>query len=227
MKSKPRTSLTVCGFIVVFLLLAADAKADPIVITFDDVNTSSGTVQIQPDRYQSSGILIVRQADGTGPFVSLSSNTGSNFAFAPRSSPLHGLGDGGLAVDFVVPGTTTVGATNFVSLSVVDGGQATPFQAVFIGRDGVIGAVFGSGNQTVIFSTLTDQITAFYIAPEFPNQASDTGAILGIDNLTFNAPTTSTPEPATMLLFGTGLAGVGAALRRRRKAQGHEWGLIK
>ena len=41
-----------------------------------------------------------------------------------------------------------------------------------------------------------------------------------IDNLQFTAAATAVPEPATLALFGAGLAGLGA-LRRRRKAKAH------
>ena len=44
---------------------------------------------------------------------------------------------------------------------------------------------------------------------------------LGVDNVSINA-TSAIPEPATMLLLGTGLAGVVAKVHRRRKARQSE-----
>jgi hypothetical protein len=38
-----------------------------------------------------------------------------------------------------------------------------------------------------------------------------------LDNIRFANTTTVIPEPTTMLLLGTGLAGVGAAVRKRRQ----------
>ena len=39
---------------------------------------------------------------------------------------------------------------------------------------------------------------------------------VGIDNLTFTVDSTTVPEPATIALFGLGLAGLGFSLRRKR-----------
>ena len=54
-------------------------------------------------------------------------------------------------------------------------------------------------------------------APDFPGPpfgVPRVNAQLGVDNIT----ATAVPEPATLVLLGTGLAGVGAAVRKRRKA---------
>jgi len=43
------------------------------------------------------------------------------------------------------------------------------------------------------------------------------GSLLSEDNVTFGPPPPSVPEPASLVLFGTGLAAIAAAVRHRRK----------
>jgi hypothetical protein len=47
----------------------------------------------------------------------------------------------------------------------------------------------------------------------------DWPATIGISDLKFTTPTSPTPEPSSMLLFGTGLSGTAFWLRRRTKQQ--------
>lgn len=44
------------------------------------------------------------------------------------------------------------------------------------------------------------------------------GQLYNLNNVRYDFAPTPTPEPATMFLLGTGLAGIGAAMRRKRKA---------
>jgi hypothetical protein len=95
----------------------------------------------------------------------------------------------------------------------------------------------GSDSQTahLVASSLTPAIVALFTgtgtvdlgaAGRQDNNSSSTGDVTqtvlsrydfsGRIQYSYNVPT-ETPEPSTVLLFGAGLAGVGAALRRRRK----------
>jgi hypothetical protein len=71
----------------------------------------------------------------------------------------------------------------------------------------ILDSVSGTTDTTVIFSRTIPDIHRFVL---FASTRYE-----GIDNLSFNTP--DIPEPATILLLGTGLAGVSAALRKRRK----------
>ena len=81
-----------------------------------------------------------------------------------------------------------------------------------------VGGDFQGG--TFIFSS-ANPFTAFSLAA-FNNAGARVE--FAIDNLTvtFTPQQTPIPEPATMLLLGTGLAGVAAKARKRRKASNSE-----
>ena len=62
---------------------SAAAKADPVTIDFEDVNTSGGTQAISPDRYIAQGVRIFNAADG--PVFVTSVGYTPNYAFAQRA----------------------------------------------------------------------------------------------------------------------------------------------
>ena len=80
-------------------------------------------------------------------------------------------------------------------------------------------AVFGSVNTALTNAT---ELRLFHNpAPAFPPPPIGPPAVnvrLGVDNITAAA----VPEPATLLLLGTGLAGISAAVRKRRRANKEE-----
>jgi hypothetical protein len=85
--------------------------------------------------------------------------------------------------------------------------------------------LIGPGDLTATRGTAAGALTNAGVLRLYHNPAPGFGgrengpppvdARLGVDNITAAA----VPEPATLLLLGTGLAGVGAAVRRRRKAR--------
>lgn len=203
-----------CALAFALCVASSAAKADPITIDFEDVDTSGGAQAISPDRYRlQTGVRIFNAAD-RNVFATSAGHT-SNYIFSQRSSPLGEIGDGSLSFEFYVQGTNDRAMTSFVSFDVVDPGTATQYEVDFFGRDTFLGRVSGSGNSHAFFTSNVEDIVFFFILP-LPTDT--TGGIIGVDNLSFNTPTAvPAPEPATILLLGTGLSAVAAAGRGRRR----------
>ncbi|MFN2596630.1 MAG: PEP-CTERM sorting domain-containing protein, partial [Pyrinomonadaceae bacterium] len=210
---------------------ATEVRADPVVINFDAYAAGSA-----PDLRNQYGVFFSTAHTRNGQIVNLTdaviansaaANTAPAALFGAQLNPLA-LRYNNVSVEFMlpIPGAPFLysrAATDFVSFYVVgsppgDTGQWTvaffddtyqPFSLTA----GLIGTVSGTGDQFVSFSTDGPRISRFIFINSGPNLQQ------GIDTLSFNAP--QTPEPATLVLFGSGVASLclGRARRRRRAAR--------
>jgi hypothetical protein len=200
----PFRKLSFAASLCALLCVAAAQEARADTITFDDV-TGTGLRPIAGDRYQSQGVLL--STNGAGLFVNGGGTTNVLSAGGPAQ----------VTINFVLPGTTTPGVTDSVTLFTVGSNALGTFSSAqaFDINGNLLGTRSASGGAQLVFSVAGINRVVFTPA------VLDFGSI---DTLTFNTPTaaapSAVPEPATLILFGTGLTGViGAARRRRRQAQ--------
>ncbi|MDQ1589521.1 MAG: motif [Pyrinomonadaceae bacterium] len=177
------------------------AKADPVTVS----GTSSGTV--------------------TGTAAAFLSFTGNNFTATTAGgvgafSGVDRIGTFTLlstAGETPVSGNFTLNLT-FTAPAGINGGQAATYTATVSGtistpNVGGVSIVFNNPVQTFTFSNASGSGSFSITLPNVFVQSGDTANLTG--GLTGNQ--TAVPEPATMLLLGTGLAGVAARIRKRRK----------
>ena len=133
-------------------------------------------------------------------------NTG--VAFVQGSGPLTLTG---FDAAFIAP-TTGVGANAF-GLLVVEGDRADTSFSSFLASDATYG-LFGGSTGTLDSGDFVDyQFLEFYCSSSsLGSCALDRSNLgqFGLDNVTF------VPEPSSWLMMALGLAGIGAAARRRR-----------
>ena len=179
------------------------AKADPVTVS----GTSSGTI--------------------TGTAANFLSFTGNNFTATTAGGvgSFSGADRIGTFTLLSTAGETPVNGTfnlnlTFTAPSGINGGQSTTYTATVSGtistpNVGGVSIVFNNPVQTFTFANANGSGSFSVTLPNIFVQSGETA------NLTagLSGNQTAVPEPATMILLGTGLAGVAARIRKRRKGE--------
>jgi hypothetical protein len=177
------------------------AKADPVTVS----GTSSGTVTGTAASFLSftGNTFTATTAGGVGAFSG--ADRIGTFVLASTAGETPVSGNFTLNLTFTAPAG-------------IEGGQATTYTATVSGtistpNVGGVQITFDNPVQTFTFSNASGSGSFTITLPNLFVQSGDTANLTA--GLTGNQ--TAVPEPATMLLLGTGLAGVAARIRKRRK----------
>ncbi|MBA2733732.1 MAG: PEP-CTERM sorting domain-containing protein [Acidobacteria bacterium] len=189
------------ALIALLILSQGVARADEVTVSGTTTGTVTGVSQLTFASNNFTGTTAL----GVGSL----SDANRLGTFSLSTAPLQ-----------PVAGSFTLNVT-FTSPTGIAGGQSASYTATITGSvspnvdQGGVDIVFNNPSQTFTFNNGTTSgsftLTVANLFVQTGRSANLTAGIRGAQN--------PIPEPATMILLGTGLAGIAAKVRKRRKAK--------